>query len=472
MSETKTTEFKQSLGLLDATMLVAGGMIGSGIFIVSAEMSRNLGSSGWLLFTWLLTGVVTVAAALSYGELAGMMPKAGGQYIYIREAFGPLLSFVYGWTVFMVIQTGTIAAVAVAFTKYSAVFFPILNPENVLFSIGGIVDVSVGTLCAILAIILLTYINTRGVQSGKWIQTVLTLAKLASLFGLIVVGIGFGMGKDILSNNLTNMWDSAKLLPEGGSIPISGMALMMAIGVSMIGSLFSSDAWNNVTFIAPELKNPRRNIPLSLFWGTFIVTGLYLLANVAYLSVLPFNEIQTAEYDRVATAAMSKIFGGTSVFIMAALIMISTFGCKNGLILSGARLYYAMAKDGLFVKQAAELNNNGVPAKSLWVQCLWACLLCLSGSYNQLLNYCTFGSLLFYMVTIAGIFVLRKKMPDAERPYKAIGYPIVPILYIAVTLGICMTLLINENTRFDTGMGLLIAATGIPVYLFTTRKKS
>ena len=467
----KTSEFKQSLGLLDATMLVAGGMIGSGIFIVSSEISRNVGSSGWLLLTWLLTGIITVAAALSYGELAGMMPKAGGQYVYIREAYGPLLSFVYGWTVFMVIQTGTIAAVAVAFTKYSAVFFPILNPENVIFSFGGKIDVTVGTLLAISTIILLTYINTRGVQAGKWIQTVLTLAKLASLFGLVVVGIGYGLGSDTLSKNLANMWDSAKFMPDGSSIPISGIALTMAIGVSMIGSLFSSDAWNNVTFIAPELKNPKRNIPLSLFWGTFIVTALYILANLSYLSVLSFKQIQTAEYDRVATAAMSVVFGGSSVFIMAALIMVSTFGCKNGLILSGARLYYAMATDGVFVKQAAELNENGVPAKALWVQCLWACLLCLSGSYNQLLNYCTFGSLLFYMVTIGGIFILRKKMPNAERPYKAFGYPIVPALYILVTLGICYTLLAEEKTRYDVGMGLLIIATGVPVYLLTKGKK-
>jgi basic amino acid/polyamine antiporter, APA family len=469
MSDSKTSSFKQSLGLLDATMLVAGGMIGSGIFIVSAEIARNVGSSGWLLLIWAITGIVTVAAALSYGELAGMMPKAGGQYIYLKEAFGQLTSFVYGWSVITVIQTGTIAAVAVAFTKYSAVFFPVLNPENVLFMIGSI-KVSIGTFYAIGSIVLLTYINTRGVQTGKTIQTVFTLAKIVSLFGLIAVGLWYGLGKNILSDNLVDSWNATKMGTDGSSTALSGMALLMAVGVAMIGSLFSSDAWNNITFIAGEVKNPRRNIPLSLFLGTLIVTVLYVLANVAYLSVLPIDVIKTAQYDRVATASMSVIFGGASVAIMAALIMISTFGCNNGLILSGARLYYAMAKEGVFFKQAGELNKDGVPEKALWVQCVWSSLLCLSGSYNQLLNYCTFGSLIFYMITIGGIFVLRKTQPDAERPYRAFGFPVVPILYILVTLGICIVLLIDSKTRFDTGIGLLIMLAGVPVYYFTRKK--
>ncbi|MEZ4901470.1 MAG: amino acid permease [Spirosomataceae bacterium] len=482
MSETPTTQFKQSLGLLDATMLVSGAMIGSGIFIVSADMARNVGASGWLLLTWLLTGLVTVAAALSYGELAGMMPKAGGQYIYIQRAFGPLVSFVYGWTVFMVIQTGTIAAVAVAFTKFSAVFFPILNPENVLMAIGS-VKVSVGSVYAIASIVLLTYINTRGIQSGKWIQNVFTVAKLAALFGLIAIGIGYGFKSGMLSQNLDTAWEAAKTSSQGGITPIGGMALLMALGVSMIGSLFSSDAWNNVTFIAAEIKNPKKNIPRSLFLGTLIVTVIYLLANIAYLSVLPLRGspdgadvlargIQFAEYDRVATSAMSVIFSDAAAGIMAALIMISTFGCNNGLILAGARLYYAMAQDGLFLKQASSLNANAVPAKALWLQCLWASLLCLSGTYGELLNYCTFGSLLFYMVTIAGIFVLRKKEPQAERPYKAFGFPFVPAMYLAITLGICLILLIDAKTRFDTGMGLLIASIGIPVYYLSKKKVS
>ena len=481
MSDSTSARFKQSLGLLDATMLVSGAMIGSGIFIVSADMSRNVGSTGWLLLTWLITGLVTVAAALSYGELAGMMPKAGGQYIYIQRAFGPLLSFVYGWTVFMVIQTGTIAAVAVAFTKFSAVFFPILNPENILVTLGSI-KVSVGALYAIASIILLTFINTKGIQSGKMIQNTFTIAKLVALFGLIVVGLGYGFKSGMLSQNLENAWDASKATSEGGITAIGGMALVMALGVSMIGSLFSSDAWNNVTFIAGEIKDPKRNIPRSLFLGTLIVTVIYLLANLAYLSILPLKGtpdgvdvlakgIQFADYDRVATAAMSVIFSDSAAGIMAALIMISTFGCNNGLILAGARLYYAMAQDGLFLKQASTLNENGVPAKALWLQCLWASLLCLSGTYGELLNYCTFGSLLFYMVTIAGIFVLRRKEPNTERPYKAVGYPLVPILYLVVTFGICLILLIDDKTRFDTGMGLLIAAIGVPVYYFTTRTK-
>lgn len=479
MSESKSTQFKQSLGLLDATMLVSGAMIGSGIFIVSADMARNVGSAGWLLLIWLLTGVVTVAAALSYGELAGMMPKAGGQYIYIQRAFGPLTSFVYGWTVFMVIQTGTIAAVAVAFTKYSAVFFPILNPENVLLALGS-VKVSVGSLYAIASIILLTYINTRGVQSGKLIQNVFTIAKLIALFGLIAIGIGYGFKSGMLSQNFEDAWSPSKTTSEGGVSALGGIALLMALGVSMIGSLFSSDAWNNVTFIAGEIKNPKKNIPRSLFFGTLIVTIIYLLANIAYLSILPLKGtsdgadvlakgIQFADYDRVATAAMSVIFSDAAAGIMAALIMVSTFGCNNGLILAGARLYYAMAQDGLFLKQASKLNSNAVPAKALWLQCLWASLLCLSGTYGELLNYCTFGSLIFYMVTIAGIFVLRKKEPNVERPYKAFGFPVIPALYITVTLGICLILLIDDKTRFDTGMGLLIAAVGIPVYYFTKK---
>jgi len=480
MSDSKSTQFKQSLGLLDATMLVSGAMIGSGIFIVSADMARNVGSPGWLLLIWLLTGVVTIAAALSYGELAGMMPKAGGQYIYIQRAFGPLTSFVYGWTVFMVIQTGTIAAVAVAFTKYSAVFFPILNPENVLLALGSI-KVSVGSLYAIASIVLLTYINTRGIQSGKMIQNVFTIAKLIALFGLIAIGIGYGFKSGMLSHNFEDAWSPSKTTSEGGISALGGIALLMALGVSMIGSLFSSDAWNNVTFIAGEIKNPKKNIPRSLFFGTLIVTIIYLLANIAYLSILPLKGspdgadvlakgIQFADYDRVATAAMSVIFSDAAAGIMAALIMVSTFGCNNGLILAGARLYYAMAQDGLFLKQASTLNANAVPAKALWLQCLWASLLCLSGTYGELLNYCTFGSLIFYMVTIAGIFVLRKKEPNTERPYKAFGFPVVPALYIVVTLSICLILLIDDKTRFDTGMGLLIAAVGIPVYYFTKKR--
>lgn len=471
------SEFKRSLSLTDSTLIVSGSMIGSGVFIVTAEMARNLGASGWLLMLWVLTGLLTVAAALSYGELAGMMPKAGGQYVYIQRAFGSLTGFVYGWTVFMVIQTGTIAAVAVAFTKYTAVFIPALSPDNVLFALGP-VKVSAGSLFAIVSLVLLTWLNSRGVQSGKLVQNVFTSAKLLALLGLIVVGITLGLNSGLLSANLANAWAASTTTATGEVLPLAGMALLLAFGTSMIGSLFSADAWNNVTFIAGEIKNPRRNIPLALFFGTVIVTVIYFLANVSYLSLLPLKGspvatdivgrgIQFAEADRVATAAVSTLFGDVAVAIMAVLIMISTFGCNNGLILAGARLYYAMAKDGLFLKQAAELNRNAVPGKALWYQCIWGSLLCLSGKYGDLLDYCTFASLVFYMVTIAGLFQLRRTEPGAERPYRAFGYPLVPALYIGATLVICVILLYTKT--FNTGMGLLIAGLGIPVYYLTKR---
>ena len=471
------TEFKRSLSLLDSTLIVSGSMIGSGVFIVTADMARNLGSSGWLLMLWVLTGVLTVAAALSYGELAGMMPKAGGQYIYIQRAFGPLTGFVYGWTVFMVIQTGTIAAVAVAFTKFTAVFIPALNPANVLFAIGPI-NISAGSLFAISSLVFLTWLNSRGVQSGKLIQNVFTSAKLIALLGLVVVGIALGLNSGLLGINLTNAWEASLTTTAGEVVPLAGMALVLAFGTSMVGSLFSADAWNNVTFIAGEIKNPRRNIPLALFFGTLIVTTIYFLANVSYLSLLPLKGspnatdiigrgIQFAEADRVATAAVSTIFGNVAVAFMAVLIMISTFGCNNGLILAGARLYYAMAKDGLFLKQASHLNQNAVPGRALWLQCLWASLLCLSGRYGDLLDYCTFASLLFYIITISGLFRLRRIEPDTERPYRAFGYPVVPALYIVAGLTICAILLYTKT--FNTGMGLLIAGLGIPVYFLTKR---
>jgi APA family basic amino acid/polyamine antiporter len=475
------TEFKRSLGLFDSTLIVSGSMIGSGIFIVTADMSRNLGASGWLLFTWIFTGIITIAAALSYGELAGMMPKAGGQFVYIQRAYNSLLGFVYGWTVFTVIQSGTIAAVAVAFTKFTAVFVPALNPENILFTLGGI-KVTAASLFAIGSIVLLTYINSLGVQMGKVIQNVFTSAKLLALLGLIVVGIVFGLQSGMLSANFNNAWEATKTAADGTIIPLTGVALLMALGVSMIGSVFSADAWNNVTFIAGEIKDPKRNIPLSLFFGTVIVMVIYVLCNISYLSLLPMigvpgaesvaeRGVQFAQYDRVGTAAAEMIMGNGGVAAMAILIMISTFGCNNGLILAGARLYYAMAREGLFFRGAAELNKNAVPAKALWVQCVWASLLCLSGTYGQLLNYTVFGSLVFYIVTIGGVFILRKKEPNAERPYKAFGYPLIPAFYILAALGICVILLIDPQTRSDSGMGLLIAALGIPIY-FLSKKKS
>jgi APA family basic amino acid/polyamine antiporter len=474
------TEFNRSLSLLDSTLIVSGTMIGSGVFIVSADMARNLGSAGWLLALWVLTGVLTVAAALSYGELAGMMPKAGGQYVYIQRSYNRLTGFVYGWTVFAVIQTGTIAAVAVAFTKYSAVFMPALGPENVLVTLGPI-KITLGSLYAIASVVLLTWLNSRGVQSGKLIQNVFTSAKLIALLGLIVVGIAVGLNSGLLTTNLRDAWEASTTSADGITLPLTGLALVLAFGTSMVGSLFSADSWNNVTFIAGEIKDPRRNIPLALFLGTLIVTTIYFLANVSYLSLLPLTGsptatdimgrgIQFAEADRVATAAVSTLFGNIAVAFMAGLIMISTFGCNNGLILAGARLYYAMAKDGLFLKQASHLNENAVPARALWLQCIWASILCLSGKYGDLLDYCTFASLLFYIVTIGGLFRLRRKEPNAARPYRAFGYPLVPAIYMLAGLTICAILLYTKT--FNTGMGLLIAGLGIPIYWLTTRSNN
>ncbi len=481
MSDTKH-ELKRSLGLIDATSLVAGSMIGSGIFLVTAAMARDVGSAAWILIIWLVTGLLTMSAALSYGELAGMMPNAGGQYVYIQRAYGKLVSFLYGWTVFTVIQTGVIAAVAVAFANYSAVFFPFL--ENKIFTIGENFVFTNKQVLAMFSIILLTYINTKGVKNGKIIQLVFTSAKLIALFALIIFGLYVGFHTNTFSTNFTNMWDASKtVLNENGTLTItklSGIALLGAMGATIINSLFSSDAWNNVTFIAGEIKEPKKNIPRSLFLGTLIVTVIYILANVAYLALLPLhgtadgsimqNGIMFASQDRVGAAAASVIMGNIGVFAMAGLIMVSTFGCNSGLILSGGRLFYAMAKDALFFKDAGELNQHDVPAKALWFQCAWACILCVSGRYSDLLTYSTFASLLFYILTIGGLFILRKKEPDAERPYKAFGYPVIPILYIVITAAICFTLLVYD-TR-NTGLGLFIVALGIPVYyLFLNKKK-
>lgn len=406
------TEQKPTLSLLDTTLIVSGSMIGSGIFIVSSEMARTVGSSGWLLLCWVLTGVLTLFAALSYGELAGMMPKAGGQYVYIKKAFGSLTAFLYGWTVFLVIQTGVIAAVAVAFAKYIGVFIPLFEEGNVFMQIGKF-KLTYAQLLAIGSIALLTFLNARGIKNGKLIQRVFTFAKLIALFGLIVIGLYAGMKHDFFSNNFTNSWDGYELVKQGGqeiAKPLGGIAIWIAVGVAMIGSLFSSDAWNNVTFIAREIKNPEKNIPLGLMLGTFIVTIIYCLANVACLCLLPMSDIQHAAHDRVGAAAMATIFSGnTAIYLMAALIVVSTFGCNNGLILAGARLFQAMSFDDLFFKRAKENNSFGVPGYALVIQGVWASLLCLSGSYGDLLEYSTFASLLFYLVTISGLFVLRKK---------------------------------------------------------------
>lgn len=476
---------KKSLNLFDTTLLVAGSMIGSGIFIVSADIARVVGSAGWLLVVWIISGVITLFAALSYGELAGMMPQAGGQFVYIKKAFGDLVAFVYGWTVFLVIQTGVIAAVAVAFAKFTGVFIPFFEEGNVLFQIVSL-KITSAQLLAIFIIALLTYINTRGIENGKAIQRIFTSAKLIALFALIIVGIYYGFHSDVFSNNMAHAWEAKGIDDIGsgtfkGFTSLSGMSLATALGLAMIGSLFSSDAWNNVTFIAGEVENPKRNIPLGLFFGVCIVTLIYVLANVAYLCLLPLegsmgtdsvagNGIMFAQKDRVGTAALFVVFGDVAKYLMAALIMVSTFGCNNGLILAGSRLFQSMAKDGLFFKKAARLNKFNVPSNAMVFQGIWASLLCLSGSYGDLLDYCTFSSLIFYIITIAGLFVLRKKMPDVERPYKAFGYPVVPALYIVLTTLICIDLLVYKT--FNCGMGLLIIALGVPVYFMFKRSKN
>jgi APA family basic amino acid/polyamine antiporter len=472
--------FKRSLGLTDATSIVAGSMIGSGIFIVTTIMMRDIGASGWLLVLWLLTGLITVFAALSYGELAGMMPGAGGQYVYIQRAYGKMASFLYGWTVFSVIQTGVIAAVAVAFAKYTAVFFAVLN--NVIFELGTFSKITYAQLVSIGSIVILTILNTGGIQNGKWMQLIFTSAKLLALFALIILGLIVGLKSNTFSENFQHMWDAKQTIAGKNNrieiIPLTGFALVGALGATIINSLFSSDAWNNVTFIAGEIKNPQKNIPRSLFFGTLIVTIIYILANLAYLALLPINGspnaadpvgqgIMFAFDERLGSSAASVIFGNPGIFVMALLIMISTFGCNNGLILAGSRLFYAMSKDGLFFKQAGKLNKNNVPGVALWIQCIWASVLCLSGKYGDLLVYSTFASLLFYILTIAGIFVLRKKEPNTDRPYKAFGYPIIPALYIILTTAICVDLLIYNSK--NAGIGLLIVFLGIPFYYLAKR---
>lgn len=451
---------KRELGLLDATLLVAGSMIGSGIFIVSADITRNVGSAGWLILIWLITGFMTITAALSYGELSGMFPKAGGQYVYLKEAYNPLIGFLYGWSFFTVIQTGTIAAVGVAFSKFTAYLIPEVSEDIVLLSVGSF-KLSPAQLLSIVIIVLLTYINTKGVKTGKIIQTSFTLTKLLSLFGLIIFGF-IMLKKDVWDANWTNAWTLQKLNTDGSFESYLPAAAMGAIAAAMVGSIFSSDAWNNVTFIAGEIVNPKRNIGLSLFLGTLIVTVIYVLANMVYIAVLPLNEIAIAEKDRVAVEASQLIFGGIGTTIIALMIMVSTFGCNNGLILSGARVYYTMAKDGLFFRKTANLNKNAVPGFALWLQCLVACILCLSGKYGNLLDMVSFVVVIFYMLTIAGIFILRKKLPDAERPYKAFGYPVLPALYILMGLTFC-SLLIFYKPEY-TWPGLIIVLIGLPVY--------
>jgi basic amino acid/polyamine antiporter, APA family len=476
---TLDTEFTRGLGLYDSTMVVVGSMIGSGIFIVSADMARTIGSPGWLLVAWILTGVLTVVGALSYGELAAMMPRAGGQYVYLREAFSPLWGFLYGWTLFLVIQTGTIAAVSVGFARYFGALWPWIADEHYLvapihLSAGYALSLSTTQLVGVVMIALLTWTNTRGLEYGRVVQNVFTTAKTGALLALIAAGVLFGWNHQAVADNFGNLWARRGLADIGtGASAMTAFGLFVAICVSQTGSLFSADAWNNITFTAGEVKNPRRNIPLSLAVGTSVVIGLYLLANVAYLVTLTFDRIQHAPDDRVATATLNVIFPGAGTIIMAVGIMVSTFGCTNGLILAGARAYYAMARDGLFFQSAGRLNDAKVPAWGLVLQGAWAAFLVLPRTYNpathaygnlysNLLDYVISAALIFYILTIAGIFRLRQTRPEVDRPYRALGYPVVPALYI---LGAATILLVLFVYRPDTTWpGLIIVLLGLPVY--------
>lgn len=476
--------FKRSLRLIDGVLLVVGSMIGSGIFIVSADITRNVGSAGWLIAVWIITGIMTMTAAISYGELSGMFPKAGGQYVYLKESYNKLIAFLYGWSFFAVIQTGTIAAVGVAFSKFAAYLIPVLSEDNKLLQIPTGTDscnnptyfsISAAQIMSIAVIALLTYSNTKGIKGGKWIQNVFTTTKVLSLFGLILAGF-IMFRPEVWQANWTDAWLATKTSlvdacnPDAGFTvsPITGTALLGGIAAAMVGSVFSSDAWNNVTFIAGEMKNPQRNIGMSLFLGTLIVTVIYVSANIVYLAVLPMDEIAHAAKDRVAVAASIEIFGGVGTAIIAIMIMVSTFGCDNGLILSGARVYYTMAQDGLFFKKAGTLNRHGVPQWALWAQFVVAAILCLSGKYGDLLDMISFVVVIFYVLTIGGIFILRMKRPYAPRPYKAFGYPILPALYIILGITFCI-LLIWFKPQY-TWPGFIIVLIGIPIYFMLKKK--
>ncbi|MFL5577461.1 MAG: APC family permease [Gemmatimonadaceae bacterium] len=475
-TQPQQSEFVKALSLTDATMLVAGSMIGSGIFIVSADIARTVGSPLWLVAAWVLTGVITLLGALSYGELAAMYPRAGGQYVFLRESMGPLMGFLYGWTLFVVIQTGTIAAVAVAFGRFLGVLWPAVGPERFgwfpqldIATPGGRIELGLSPqrLVALLSIWVLTWINLRGVREGKLVQTTLTVVKTGALALLILLGLTLGRNATAVTANFGPGNFS-------GGVDFTG-AFAIAFGAAMVGSLFSSDAWNNVTFAAAEVKNPRRNLPLALLLGTGLVTLLYVAANISYLNVLPMRGVQDgvtvlqrgiqfATQDRVGTAAAETIFGPSAATFMAIAILISTFGCNNGLILAGARVYYAMARDGLFFRRVGTLNRNQVPAAGLVVQAVWTSLLCLTGTYGQLLDYVIFAALIFYVMTTIGLFVLRAKYPAAERPYRAIGYPVLPALYILLAAAVAVILLVADKTRAQALSGLALVLVGVPVY--------
>ena len=485
------SEFVKGLGLTSATTLVMGSMIGSGIFIVSAEIARLVDSPALLIGAWLVTGFMTITGALAYGELAAMMPHAGGQYVYLRESLGPLWGFLYGWTMYLVIQTGTIAAVGVAFGKFLGVFFPSVSSTNWILHIAHVPPIPIGPMVlgnmdvglntqnfvAILVVVFLSVLNIFGVKTGAAVQNVFTFAKTAALLGLVFLGLFVGRNAPALAANFgANFWRNAgwgALHPVqvGVGGPMALVATVTILAVAQVGSLFSSDAWNNVTFTAGEVRNPKRNLPLALALGTGAVTLLYVLANVVYLNVLPLSGIQHAAEDRVATAVMQQIFGSSGAQIMAFAILISTFGCNNGLILAGARVYYAMARDGLFFRGAGELHPRyRTPAHSLVMQCIWTCILCISGSYSQLLDYIIFAVLVFYILTIAGLFVLRVKRPEEPRPYRAFGYPVLPAMYILMAVFIDVVLL-RYKPQY-TWPGLIIVLLGIPVYFFWSKRSA
>ena len=474
--------FVKALTLTDATMLVAGSMIGSGIFIVSADIARTAASPFWLIAAWVLTGIITLLGALAYGELAAMFPRAGGQYVFLRESMGPLMGFLYGWTLFVVIQTGTIAAVGVAFGRFLGVLWPAIGPERFgwfpqvdIATAGGVIEVGLTPqrLAALVSIWVLTWINLRGVREGKFVQTTLTIVKTAALAGLILLGLTIGRNATALAAN----FGPGQFM---GTVDVTGV-FVIAFGAALVGSLFSSDAWNNVTFAAAEVKEPSRNLPLALLLGTGLVTVLYVAANFSYLSVLPLagdpagagvleRGIQHATQDRVGTAAAEVLFGPSAAIIMAVLILVSTFGCNNGLILAGARVYWAMARDGLFFRKAGELNARHVPATALVVQSIWTSLLALTGTYGQLLDYVIFAALLFYVLTTIGLFILRRTRPDHPRPYRAIGYPVLPALYIALAASVAVILLIADKTRAQALSGLVLVLLGVPVYWLWRRR--
>ncbi len=470
--------FKKSLNLFDSAAITMGSMIGSGIFIVSADIARNVGSPGWLLVVWGVTTLMTVLAALSYGELASMLPHAGGIYVYLREAYSPLFGFLYGWTFFLVIQCGTIAAVAMAFAKFTGVLLPAISESNTFLDL-GFFQFNTTQLLAIIMILVLTWINTQGIREGKRVQNVFTYSKVLILLVFIVLGIYAAKATQLDVFNAPGFWDAARV--EGNEqVPVKGFSLLIAVAMAMVGSIFAADAWYNITYTSDEVIDPKKTIARSLFLGTLVVCVIYFLVNVVYIIALPVRGIpdgatvlergiQFASEDRVATAAIYGIFGQRAQILMALVVVISTFGCNNGIILSGARVTYAMAKDRLFFKKTGELSKAGVPAFALWIQAAWSTLLCLTGTYSQLLDYVVFAALLFYILVIFSVFMLRKKHPEWERPYKAFGFPVFPIIYIAACLLIIIILLIYKPLFTWPGLGIVLA--GVPVYYWWKKSK-